>query len=97
MLFSPCVRIFTYFPFVYILYEISCNKCKKVYIGETCKNAYTRGKQHKNQLQTQDKDSVLYRHNQQDHQEETAAFKMKVLQSHRSARCRQVKEAVKID
>ena len=83
-----------------VTYEISCNKCKKVYIGETCKNAYTRGKQHKNQLQTQDKDSVLYRHNQQDHHQEettTTTFKMNVLQSHRSALCRQITEAVKID
>ena len=27
-----------------VTYEISCNNCKKVYIGETCKNARTQGK-----------------------------------------------------
>ena len=79
-----------------VTYEILCEKCKKVYIGETSKNAYTRGQQHKRLLQTKDKQSVLYRHIQQDHQDETTTFKMKVLQTHRSALCRQITEAVKI-
>ena len=82
-----------------VTYEISCSKCEKVYIGETSKNAFTRGKQHTRQLQTKDKQSVLYRHLEQDHKEEreTPEFKMKILKSHRSALDRQVTEAIMID
>ena len=82
-----------------VTYEISCNKCEKIYIGETSKNAFTRGKQHTQQLQNKDKHSVLNRHLQQDHREQTEIpeFKMKVLKSHRSALDRQITEAIKIN
>ena len=72
---------------------------KKIYFGETSKNAFTRGKQHTQQLQNKDKHSVLNRHLQQDHREQTEIpeFKMKVLKSHRSALDRQITEAIKIN
>ena len=81
-----------------VTYKISCNRCEKIYIGETSKNAFTRGQQHTQQLQNKDKQSVLNRHLQLDHREETEIpqFKMTVLKSHRSALDRQITEAIKI-
>ena len=82
-----------------VTYRITCKNCKKVYIGETSKNAYTRGQQHQRLLQNKDKQSVLYRHIQLDHKLETNApkFEMSVLQTHKTALCRQITEAVKIN
>ena len=82
-----------------VTYKISCSECEKIYIGETSKNAFTRGQQHTQQLQNKDKQSVLNRHLQLDHLEETEMpqFKMTVIKSHRSALDRQITEAVKIN
>ena len=82
-----------------VTYKISCKKCEKIYIGETSKNAFTRGKRHKQQLQNKDKQSVLYRHFKQDHRRDTQIpeFNMTIMKSHRSALDRQITEAVKIN
>lgn len=82
-----------------VTYKITCEKCNKIYIGETSKNAFTRGQQHERQLYNKDKQSVLYRHIQQDHQEEDLrpTFKMTVVKSHKSALCRQITEAILIN
>ena len=48
-----------------ITYRLTCNQCKDIYIGETCRNAYVRGKEHASQFRKKDKDSVMYRHHEQ--------------------------------
>ena len=80
-------------------YKISCSECEKIYIGETSKNAFTRGRKHTQQLKNKDKQSVLYRHLKHDHRSEmqTPKFNMTVIRSHRNALDRQITEAVKIN
>ena len=43
-----------------ICYEITCNSCNDIYIGETADIAYIRVCQHSEALQMQTKDSVLH-------------------------------------
>ena len=81
-----------------ITYKLTCNQCKDIYIGETSRNAYIRGKEHSLQLQKKSKDSVMYRHQEQKHNSnETPTFTMTVTGSYRSALDRQISEAVKIN
>ena len=81
-----------------ITYKLTCNQCKDIYIGETCRNAYVRGKEHASQFRKKDKDSVMYRHHEQKHNNnETPTFTMTVTGTYRSALDRQISEAVKIN
>ena len=81
-----------------VTYRIECSSCDSVYIGESARNAYSRGIEHTAALQNKDKDSVLYRHLQDKHSEDenTPTFKMSVIDAHRSALNRQISEAVHI-
>ena len=81
-----------------VTYRIECSSCDSVYIGESARNAYSRGIEHTVALQNKDKDSVLYRHLQDKHSEDenTPTFKMSVIDAHRSALNRQISEAVHI-
>ena len=80
-----------------ITYKIECSGCDSKYIGETARNAYTRGTEHITAFNNKEKDSVLYRHVQDKHDEEdTPEFKMTVIKTHKSALDRQISEAVHI-
>ena len=79
-----------------ITYSLECKQCKDIYIGETSRNAYTRGKEHESQMDRKDKNSVMLRHQQHKHPGETPSFEMKVTGTYRSALDRQISEAVKI-
>ena len=67
-----------------------------VYIGETGRNAFIRGKEHDNDLRLGDKKNGLVRHMFEEHLGEDSKFKMAVLTKHRGCLTRQVEEAVRI-
>ena len=85
-------------------YEIECTRegCNYVYFGETCRNAYCRGREHLNGLERRDEESVLIEHVKECHDYEFTEppchqYKMSVTQCHEKALDRLVTEAVKID
>ena len=80
-----------------VVYKIECEKCKDVYVGETSRNAYTRGAEHKKSLDKKEKESVLHKHVMEKHRGRAPTFRMKVTSSHRTALDRQITEAVRID
>ena len=82
-----------------ITYEIKCNECDHLYIGESARNGYTRGLEHARDLQKKDKNSVLYRHVQLAHQNntETTNFTMNITGTYRDALTRQLNEAQSIE
>ena len=81
-----------------ITYTLTCKQCKDIYIGETNRNAYTRGKEHESQMRRKDKNSVMNRHQQQKHADiGTPNFEMKITGIHRTALERQITEAVQIN
>jgi hypothetical protein len=45
-----------------VTYTIQCNECDSKYIGETARNAFSRGMEHMKALTKKDKNSVLHRH-----------------------------------
>ena len=81
-----------------VMYKIGCSDCDYVYIGETSRNAYTRGCEHTKSLEKKKEDSVLYRHITEQHPNytDTPQFSMKVVSRHPTALDRQTAESVKI-
>ena len=77
-----------------INYKISCQKCDKVYIGETSKNLYTRALQH-SQNKKED-ESFMNKHYQEEHNGEEKSFTAKVTHSNRDCLTRQIREGVLI-
>ena len=62
-----------------VTYEVSCKGCEGKYIGETSRNAFTRGREHKSDLHKKNKKSPLVMHNEEKHSSEPApGFEMKV-------------------
>ena len=45
-----------------VTYKIVCSMCTDIYYGETCRNCYSRGKEHITYLNNKTDNSVLYRH-----------------------------------
>ena len=45
-----------------VTYEIRCEECKGIYVGETSRNGYTRGEEHMTAFRNRSDDSVLWRH-----------------------------------
>ena len=45
-----------------VTHEIECQGCEDKYVGETARNAYTRGTEHAGGLENQDEKSALWRH-----------------------------------
>ena len=85
-------------------YEIECMRegCNFVYIGETARNAFCRGKEHLKGLEKKDKESVLYQHINEYHHNDFKEppchqYKMSVTNCHNTTLDRLVTEAVKID
>ena len=52
-----------------VVYHISCNKCPAMYIGETSRNANSRGKEHKNDYINRRENSIMLRHTKSCHPE----------------------------
>ena len=85
-------------------YEVECVRegCDYVYLGETCRNAWSRGKEHLRGIQKKDSDSVFVEHIRECHDSVFVhgacfGFKMNVRESHKTALERQITEAVKIN
>ena len=80
-----------------VTYEIVCKRCLKKYIGETARNAYTRGKEHLNDLERESERSVLMRHAEEDHEGMLPEYTMSVTGVFANdAMMRQISESVQI-
>ena len=82
-----------------INYDINCEPdCirKNVYRGESSKNSYSRGKEHKDSYLNKTDDSTLWRHCLEYHNGEEKEFSMSVRQSFNDSMSRQICEAVYI-
>ena len=51
-----------------VTYEVKCKKCDHLYIGETGRNAYTRGLEHIEGMKNKNEESVLHKHNIENHE-----------------------------
>ena len=65
-----------------VTYEIECQGCENNYVGETARNAYTRGTEHAGGLENRDEKSALWRHCVEKHGKERQEFKMSVTGVH---------------
>ena len=82
-----------------INYKITCDLCGAVYIGESGRNAYTRGLEHEREYRSKTTQSVLWRHESQCHSHEVTppSFTMRVTAvNNGDPTMRQVLEGVQI-
>ena len=78
--------------------KMTCKECNDTYIGESGINAYTRIEQHLKAETSLHKDSVLHRHQQEQHNNNKVTYDAKVLTSYKSSALRrQVAESVYIN
>ena len=81
-----------------VTYEIECQGCENKYVGETARNAYTRGTEHAWGLENRDEKSSLWRHCIEKHGKERQEFKMSVTGVYGDdAMLRQVAESLRIN
>ena len=64
-------------------YELQCKLCKergkeKVYIGESSRNLFLRGKEHEMLYRKENKNSVIWKHVKSDHEEEKEKVKFEM-------------------
>ena len=82
-----------------IIYTITCNKCQSKYVGESSRNANSRGKEHQNDYDTDRDSSIMSRHTQAHHKDDTdkPEYTMTVKQIYAN-KCmdRQISEAIQI-
>ena len=82
------------------MYKITCNKCEATYIGETSRNANSRGKEHKNDYDNDRDNSIMLRHTQLHHRHDVnkPEYTMTVKQIYGN-KCmdRQIAEAIQIN
>ena len=83
-----------------IIYKITCDRCQAYYIGESARNANSRGREHLNDYETNKDCSIMQRHTQLHHQHDTHApkYTMTVKQIYRD-KCmdRQIPESIQIN
>ena len=78
--------------------QIVCRECGRKYIGESSRNCFARGIEHKAGLVKKDKDSTLYSHCLEDHEGRVTKFDMAVTGRYRGDPMkRQIAESVKIE
>ena len=82
-------------------YSITCKLCKdrkieQIYIGETCRNIYIRGKEHQNLLEKKSEKSVMYKHIKEKHSDEEnkVKFDMRISGRLKNPMTRQLDEAI---
>ena len=87
-----------------VTYSITCTKCindndkERVYIGETSRSAYARGKEHLTSLSRKEEGSPLWKHSIEIHEGHVPGFCMSVTGQFRNdAMLRQISEAVRIN
>ena len=80
------------------MYKIECQGCKNKYVGETARNADTRGTEHAGGLENRDQKSALWRHCVEKHRKERQEFKMSMTGVYgNNAMLRQVVESMRIN
>ena len=83
-----------------VQYCMCCKLCPAedptVYIGETARNIYTRGKEHFNNYKSKKSDSFILKHQIEKHDGQDADFSASVTNKFRDCLSRQVSEAVTI-
>lgn len=80
-----------------VTYELKCTSCGDLYVGETARNAYVRGKEHLTAMDNKHESSVMYRHLKEKHNEQITNFTMNVTGVFGGdAMLRQISESVKI-
>jgi hypothetical protein len=81
-----------------VVYELACQQCPEedqaVYLGETARNLYTRGKEHRRNYEKKEAESFMMKHQQQKHFGAEANFKGKVKCQFQDCLSRQVAEGV---
>ena len=79
-------------------YEIKCTGCNNVYVGETSRSAYTRGKEHSKWLINKEERSALWKHCREKQGNKIQQFQMNVTGVFSNdAMLRQISEVVKIN
>ena len=67
-----------------VVYEIGCQMCppnqQAVYVGETARNVYTRGREHSRNYEKEDAESFMFKHQRDVHHGAQADFKASVHQ-----------------
>ena len=83
-----------------VVYEIACQLCpddrQAVYLGETARNLYTRGREHNRNCDKKENESFMMKHQQDRHNGAGAEYKAKVRCSFRDCLSRQIAEGVHI-
>ena len=83
-----------------ITYQFECQLCppsqKNLYIGESSRNLFTRGKEHMDMFRNKDKKSFMMKHQTEKHQGVAGNFTAKVTGGAQDCLTRQVREAVLI-
>ena len=81
-----------------VTYEFKCDLCGDVYVGETSRNLYTRGKEHMYDYSKKNDKSVLYRHAIDKHSDNPTlpTYQAKITGIYTTALTRQIAEATKI-
>ena len=83
-----------------VLYEIACQLCpddrQAVYLGETARNLYTRGREHARNYDRRGEESFMVKHQHDRHSGLLADFKARVKISFQDCLSRQVAEGVHI-
>jgi hypothetical protein len=83
-----------------IQYQFLCNMCtpdnQSVYIGETARNLYSRGKEHENNYRKDSPQSFINKHQNDKHYGEVADFTAKVTGCFKDCFSRQISEGVHI-
>ena len=83
-----------------IIYNIICDKCGSKYVGESARNANTRGKEHLNEFKYKQESSIMLRHIKQCHENSNndVTFTMKVTHIY-GDNCfeRQISEGIQIN
>ena len=81
-----------------VTYELKCKLCDSVYVGETGRSAYVRGKEHLAAMDSDLDSSVLSRHFRERHEGLLTDFTMSVTGVYAGdAMIRQIAESVKIN
>ena len=83
-----------------VLYQFACQQCppdrQAVYIGETARNLYSRGREHFRNYQKKQPESFIYKHQEDRHNGVDATFEAKVVSSYQDCLSRQISEGVQI-
>ena len=80
-----------------VTYQITCSECASCYIGETSRNGFARGLEHRTALRRKERTSPLYQHSRDVHDSRAVQFTMEITGSYRtSALRRQLAESIDI-